>query len=399
MYTKFYGLSDKPFNISPDPNYLYRSPNHKKALAHLEYGLLGQVGLTLVTGDVGTGKTTIIRYIVEHYRNDLLVGVIFNTNVSPAEFFSLILSAFNLESAGGRKNEQLDQFKQFLNKQRAEKRKISIIIDEAQGLSDETLEEVRLLSNIQIDYPDVMQIILIGQPELLERILTPRWVSLGQRIGVNFHLESLDEQQSCQYIAHRIEQAGGTQSIFSEAALKLIYKHSNGIPRLINLICDAALVYGYGDDLSAVDAPIIEVVVKERAGIGLKKELGALESRASNKQNNNGHVEHRLQNLEDELREIKNQLEWQQDAISQLIPRSKEDLISKAKIIIAKERRSRKILELQVKQLKQLLSRKSKGNNTYPAGASKASPRQQKSIVNRRKTVSRKSMTGIKGTA
>jgi general secretion pathway protein A len=299
MYTKFYGFKNKPFTITPDPSCLYQSPNHKKALAHLEYGLLDQVGLTLLTGNVGTGKTTIIRYIIEHYCNDLQVGVIYHTNVSPIDFFRLILSSFNIESSNFHKDRQLGCFKQFLCNQRAEGRRILIIIDEAQGLSNETLEEVRLLSNIQIDYSDVMQIMLMGQPELLNRIQTPLWDSLSQRIGVYFRLEALDLQQSCRYIAHRIERAGVTQGPFSETALELIYKHTKGIPRLINLICDAALVYGYADDLPVIDASIIETVVKERAAVGFKNELDALESRETKKQdNNNGHVEHRLQVVE-----------------------------------------------------------------------------------------------------
>lgn len=355
MYTSYYGLDAKPFSITPDPDTLYLSPDHKEALAHIEYGLMRSIGLMVLTGDVGTGKTTILRYTAEHFCDDKQIIAIYQANLSPKELFDMILIGLGIDIHGNRKHQQLNDLKKYLENRNKDKKQALIIVDEAQGLSDETLEEVRLLTNIQMDYPDAFHILLVGQPEFLERLQSPQWVSLGQRIGISYHLKALDLGQTCWYVAHRLSRVGGELKLFSKDSLKSIYKHSEGVPRLINIICDGALVYGYGDELKTITASIIEKVVKERAGMGFAKPSPP--SNGHKAENapiaGNVHYEERFKIIEETLVQIKNQLQVQMEDISILSTRSKEDLFTVVKKIVAKERRRRKQLELEIKELKQ----------------------------------------------
>jgi general secretion pathway protein A len=359
MYNVFFGFNAKPFNISPDPDNLYMSPNHQSALTHLEYGLIDQIGLMVLTGEVGTGKTTLIRYITDHFCGDKQLAVINQTNVSASEFFRQIISAFNIKTKNDHNETQLQAFKRFLKQKQADQKQALIIVDEAQGLVDETLEEVRLLTNVQMDFPDAMQIMLIGQPELLDRLGTNQWVSLGQRIGISYHLKALDLEQTCQYIAHRLTKVGGHPKLFSKEAQQQVYQSSEGIPRLINLICDAALVYAFGDELETIEGPLIAAVVKERAGMGLRTQL---EAYSRNKPgpaatNGNGHYEERLNKLEAGLEKIRHQIEFHQEDLTILNTSSKDDLFIAVKRIVAKERLLRRHMENEIQQLKRLLKK------------------------------------------
>lgn len=359
MYNSFYGFDTKPFSITPDPESLYLSPDHQEALTHLEYGLMRKIGLMMLTGDVGTGKTTILRYTVDNFCDDKQIAAIFQTNVSPQELFRLILSGFGIEARGDHKDQQLDALKRFLNILQEDEQQALIIVDESQGLSDETLEEIRLLTNLQMDYPDALQILLVGQPEFLERLQSPQWVSLGQRIGISYHLKPLDFAQTCWYIAHRLARVGGRLKIFSKDALKQIFKSSGGIPRLINLICDAALIYGYGDELKTIKAPLIEKVVEERAGMGIGSGLDALkktQNQASGPESE-GPFKDRLELIEEALVQIHNQLEHQREDLSILSSKSKSELQTLIKNILAKERQKRRYLEDEIKHLTKSLKK------------------------------------------
>jgi type II secretory pathway predicted ATPase ExeA len=359
MYTSFYGFDKKPFSINPDPESLYLSPDHQEALAHLEYALLSKIGLMMLTGDVGTGKTTILRYTVDNFCDDKQIAAIFQTNVSPKELFRLILSGFGIEVRGDHKDQQLGALKRFLNIMQQDEQQALVIVDESQGLSDEALEEIRLLTNIQMEYPDAMQILLVGQPEFLERLQSPQWLSLGQRIGINYHLKPLDFAQTCWYIAHRLTKVGGRLKLFSKDALKQIFKSSGGTPRLINLICDAALIYGYGDELKTIKAPLIEKVVEERAGMGLQCGLNPLNI-SKNGQTEiaaEGPFKDRLELIEEELVQIHNQLDCQREDLSILSSSSKSDLQTLVKKILAKERRKRRYMEDEIKLLRKSLKK------------------------------------------
>ena len=269
MYENFYSLKEKPFQIVPNPNYLYMSPIHENALTYLEYGLMENVGFILLTGEVGTGKTTLVRYILDQFETEKEIAVIFNTDVSMDDLICLILQAFDLEPEKEGKARNLEIFYQFLIQKYAENKPVLLIIDEAQNLSNQTLEGIRMLSNLQSDDQNLIQIMLVGQPELKDRLQQPGHNSFAQRIAVNFFLSGLTKIETQSYITYRLEKAGGKPDIFNPEAIDMIFKASGGIPRTINLLCDTALVYGFGYELKAIDTMVMEQVIKDKGGMGL----------------------------------------------------------------------------------------------------------------------------------
>jgi len=272
MYENFYGLKEKPFQITPNPKYLYLSPVHEKAMTYLEYGLTESVGFILFTGEVGAGKTTMVRYIIDQFETEKEIGVIFNTNVTADELLCLILQSFKLEPETGNITKNLDIFQEFLIDRCTENKQVLLIVDEAQNLSDEALEQVRMLSNLQSDDKNFIQIMLVGQPELKDRLKQQDHISFAQRIAVNFFLSGLTNEETRSYIAYRLEKAGGRPDIFNHQAVDLIYKVSRGIPRSINLLCDAALVYGFAYEFETIEAPVVEEVIKDKGGMGITTE-------------------------------------------------------------------------------------------------------------------------------
>lgn len=269
MYENFYGLKEKPFQIVPNPHYLYLSSVHENAVTYLEYGLMENVGFVLLTGDVGTGKTTLVRHIMDQFESEKDIAVIFNTNVSADQLICLVLQSCNLEPEAGNKTQNIEIFYEFLIGKFVQNVQVLLIIDEAQNLSDEALEEVRMLSNLQSDDQILVQIMLVGQPELKDRLMKPEHNAFAQRIAVNFTLTGLTDKETEAYISHRLKKAGGNPGIFSPEAIETIFKTSKGVPRTINYLCDAALVYGFGYEYETIDAPVIEQVIKDKGGMGL----------------------------------------------------------------------------------------------------------------------------------
>ncbi|MCW9024514.1 MAG: AAA family ATPase [Gammaproteobacteria bacterium] len=269
MYESFYGLKEKPFSLLPDPDYLYLSRKHKMALTLLEYGILNQAGFCVVSGQAGAGKTTLIRYILNLFEDEINVGLLSNTHESFDELLTWILLAYDLEFSGKTKTELYQTFSDFLIEQYANNKHTVLIVDEAQNMSPQTLEELRMLSNINSEKDQLLQIILVGQPKLLENLHRPDLKQFAQRISVDYSLAPLDATETCAYIQHRLKVAGANPGIFNTAACSLIYQHSKGIPRLINMLCDTAMVYGYAEQTKTIDASIIIDVIKERETQGM----------------------------------------------------------------------------------------------------------------------------------
>jgi general secretion pathway protein A len=337
MYEKFYNLEEKPFQISPNPRYLYMSSNHDNALTYLEYGLMENVGFILLTGEVGTGKTTLVRHIMTQFESEKDIGVIFNTNISPDELLCLILHCFELKSNPSSKTKNIDTLYQFLIEEYARNRSVLLIIDEAQNLSDAALEEVRMLSNLQSDEQNLIQIMLVGQPELKVRLQGPGHNPFAQRIAVNFFLSALTDKETYSYIAYRLEKAGGKSDIFTQEAIDIIYRASEGIPRTINLICDAALVYGFGYEFETIDASVIQQVIRDKDSIGVNAgneekmgsfsfydEPGAIKA-----------YEDRLKKLEDTVVLMKGQME----SLSEHVKLFQENLDGTLNDLLLKERK------------------------------------------------------------
>jgi len=269
MYEAFYNLKEKPFTLLPDPGFLYLSTRHRMALTMLEYGLMNQAGFTVISGDIGAGKTTLIRHLLNNMDREHTVGLISNTHRSFGELLQWVLLAFNLEHRGMDKVEMYQRFVDFIIDEYAHNRRTVLIIDEAQNMEAETLEELRMLSNINADKDQALQVILVGQRELRETLRRPDLVQFAQRISVDYHLEPLSETDTAGYIRHRLEVAGGNPDIFTPAACKAIYHFTNGVPRLINLLCDTALVYGYAEQKQRVDARLVADVAREKQQGGI----------------------------------------------------------------------------------------------------------------------------------
>lgn len=264
MYETFYGLKERPFSLLPDPDYLYLSPKHMRALTLLEYGMMNQAGFSVICGDTGAGKTTLIRRLLTELGEDTTVGLITNTHKSFGELLSWVLMAFGLDGENKSKANMHQMLIEFLIDQYAQNRHTVLIVDEAQNMTADTLEELRMLSNINSDKDQVLQVILAGQPALRETLRKPELMQFAQRIAVDYYLESLNRDETCEYIQHRLEVAGGSADIFTEAACHEVYRYSGGTPRLINLLCDTALVYGFAEQTPVIDAPLIEDVVREQ---------------------------------------------------------------------------------------------------------------------------------------
>jgi general secretion pathway protein A len=272
MYEAFYGLKEKPFNLNPDPDYLYMSEGHENTLTHLQYAIGESKGFVVVTGEIGAGKTTLINYLLGEIPSDIDVGLINNTHIPASQFIKLVCREFELDIAGLDRTAMIDRFHDFLLEMYTASKRVVLIVDEAQNLNPKTLEEVRLLSNLESEKHHLLQIILVGQPELKLKLQRPDLQQLAQRVTVHCHLKGLNEADVGNYICYRLEVAGGDKdkcNLFEKDAISEISEHSKGIPRLINIICDTALVYGYADSAKQIDAKIIRDVVKERAAGGL----------------------------------------------------------------------------------------------------------------------------------
>lgn len=269
MYESFYGFREKPFSLLPDPSFLYLSEKHRMALTMLQYGLMNQAGFTVITGDIGSGKTTLIRKLLEEVGDEVSVGVVSNTHRNFGELLQWVLLAFDLEYRDKKKVELYETLADFIVRQYSEGRYTVLIIDEAQNLSPEALEELRMLSNINADKDQVLQLILVGQPGLRDILRVPALYQFAQRVAVDYNLKTLSLEETWLYIRHRLRTAGGDPNTFDTKACAAVYYYTGGTPRLINVLCDTALVYGFADHKRRIDAAIVCDVVREKSTGGI----------------------------------------------------------------------------------------------------------------------------------
>ena len=263
MYLNHYDLTDKPFSISPDPNFLWPGEKHEEALAGLQYGILENKGFVLLTGEIGTGKTLLINSLVKSINEEVIVATIPDPRLELIDFYNILANKFKMNMRFERKGDFLIHFEEFLIKANSHHKKVLLIIDEAQRLKSELLDEIRVLSNIEFETRKLINIFFVGQRELKEMLLEERNRPLKQRITYNYHLMPLIEQETTAFIEHRLKVAGATKKIFSKEAIREIHKFSQGIPRLINIICDHSLTTGYSNDLTVIDVDVINECAEE----------------------------------------------------------------------------------------------------------------------------------------
>jgi general secretion pathway protein A len=272
MYESFYGLREKPFNLSPDPDYLYMSPGHENVYTHMEYAVQESKGFVVVSGEVGAGKTTLINYLLRKIPQAIQVGVINNTLVQPQELLRMICQEFELDITDAEKTVLLNRFYNYLLEKYSKHERVILIIDEAQNLPEKSLEEIRMLSNLESEKEHLIQMLLVGQPQLRDKLRKKSMEQLFQRVTVACHLNALDMDQVYKYIHHRLTIAGAQNlDIFDPEAINAIFKHSLGIPRLINILCDSALVYGYADDVRIIGRELIDTVAQARS-LGVRED-------------------------------------------------------------------------------------------------------------------------------
>jgi general secretion pathway protein A len=271
VYTEFFGLNEKPFAITPDPRYLYMSARHTDALAHLLYGIAESGGFIQLTGEVGTGKTTLIRSVLEQLPEKADIALILSPQLTTLEFLETIVQELHSPTPTERTvKAQIDALNVTLMSAHAEGRRVVLIVDEAQTLSPELLEQVRLLTNLETSKQKLLQIILIGQPELRELLDRPEMRQIAQRITGRYHLEPLRKNDTRAYVNHRLRVAGAQSDVFTKSAINALYRHSRGIPRLINIIADRALLAGYTQDRRTIDAKLVAAAAAEVFGIRRK---------------------------------------------------------------------------------------------------------------------------------
>jgi type II secretory pathway predicted ATPase ExeA len=264
MYEKFFGFRERPFSMAPDPHFLFLSAQHRAAATQLEYGLTNDAAFSLITGEIGAGKTTLIRHLLNKMEQTVTVGLIGDTSRNISQLLQWVSLAFELPFEGVSEVGLHKQFQEFLIREYAAGHKVVLIVDEAQNLGHSNLEELRLLSNINADQHMVLQVILAGQPELRKQLGDPSLRQFAQRIAVSCHLEAMSAIETSRYIRHRLYVAGGRLTTFSDDAVSLVYLASRGVPRVINRICDTALVLAFGAQQKQVSHEIVQDVVKER---------------------------------------------------------------------------------------------------------------------------------------
>jgi len=264
MYLNFYHLKESPFNLTPDSHFLFLGAKHKEALVHIRYGLSEKKGFIMVTGAIGAGKTTLCRSLLREMEQRYNIALVLNSMLSPTSLLKVLIKDLGITTKARSRYDMTDVLYQYI----LDQKNVVVVIDEAQNLGVSTLEQVRLLGNLETEKEKLLQIILVGQPELKDRLASERLRQLNQRIAVRYHLEPLNREETTGYINYRLAVAGNEGKIrFPEEAVQSIYNYSGGVPRVINIVCDYSLVYGYIRETHIITRDIVERAIKESQGI------------------------------------------------------------------------------------------------------------------------------------
>mgnify|MGYP000589714740 CR=1 FL=1 len=276
MYEQFYGLTAKPFTIVPDPKFLFWTGPHSMAFAMLEYGIVNHAGFTVITGEIGAGKTTLIQHLLSKLPGDINVGLLSNTQVEPGELLRWVLMSFGQEFSADSKVALFSDFQKYLLKEHDAGKRTVLIVDEAQNLGSTALEELRMISNVNTHDKELLQIVLSGQPELKRLLGGPELTQFAQRVSSDFHLALLGRKDVVGYIDHRLKVAGAKKNFFADDACDLIYFATKGTPRLINILCDTALMYGYAGEKKTITADIVQNVLDDKRRYGVFQPASAV---------------------------------------------------------------------------------------------------------------------------
>lgn len=269
MYEAFYGLKEKPFSIQPDPDFLFMGKRHALAYSMLQYGLENRAGFTVICGEIGCGKTTLIRHLLNAMGTNLTVGLVSNTHRNIADLLGWIMLAFGQPYEATSPVARYDAFQRFLIAEYAAGKRVVLIVDEAQNLSVGALESLRMLSNINADKDQLLQVILVGQPQLQDVLKRPELQQFAQRVAVDYFIPPLAEAEVGRYVTHRLAVAGRTEPLFTPEALALVAQATRGVPRRINTLCDMALVYAFSAEAAVVDEALVREVLTDRQAYGV----------------------------------------------------------------------------------------------------------------------------------
>ena len=298
MYTEFFGLREKPFDLLPNPDFLYPSKAHKRALTYLTHGIRERAGFILLTGEVGSGKTTLIRNMIRSELRDSVLAKVFNTRVDSLQLLMQINSDFGLDTDGRDKAALLRELNDFLIEQYAQRRQAVLIIDEAQNLSSEILEEVRMLSNLETDRDKLLQIILVGQPQLRALLARPELLQLRQRIQINCNLQPLSPAEVREYIEFRLEKAGNREALILDAdAVEAVAAYTHGIPRLINILCDYIMIDAYSSGSRKIAGDAVHELAADLSFVEQYWESSFAEPVRTTENNGNGDLKPRVEQV------------------------------------------------------------------------------------------------------
>lgn len=269
LYTSFFGLNERPFTLVPDPGFLYWSKQHKRAFSVLEFGIMSGAPITLITGEIGAGKTTLLQELLPRIQKDVTIGLISNAQGDRGELIQWILNALQIEIDPAASYVKMFQALQdFLLAEYARSQRVLLIFDEAQNLSLEGLEELRMLTNINSNKDVLVQLILVGQPELRTMVQQPEMRQLAQRVAANFHLGKMTAETVASYISHRLRTTGGSGQEFTPEACAIIHQETGGVPRLVNQLCDFAMLYAWSAEEITIDSAIVDQVLEDEVFFG-----------------------------------------------------------------------------------------------------------------------------------